>query len=210
MKKGTRKERETEERKKYIIEAAREMFARKGFASTTMDEIAEKTEFSKVTIYHYFKSKKELLSQIIFNAYNDLLIITQKILHEKREIPEKIKDLIHLHLQFVQNNKNIFKIFMAERGHVHIDMKKNFKRSILNSRAKMFNLLTQIFDQGIKVKQFKNFNPEDMALTLLGLLHSFSFEWILGEKKEPLDEKAEIIYQIFLTGIQKEETEIGN
>ena len=55
-----RKEREKQARQDAILEAAREIFFAKGLDQATIDDIAEKAELSKGTIYLYFKSKEEL------------------------------------------------------------------------------------------------------------------------------------------------------
>lgn len=56
----SRREREKQQRKNDIIEAAEGLFSEKGFKSTTVQEISERLELSKGTIYLYFKSKEEL------------------------------------------------------------------------------------------------------------------------------------------------------
>ena len=48
-----------------ILEAAEELFEQKGFDRTSMDEISEKAEYSKSTVYVYFKSKEDLRNHLI-------------------------------------------------------------------------------------------------------------------------------------------------
>ncbi|RKY64298.1 MAG: TetR/AcrR family transcriptional regulator, partial [Candidatus Latescibacterota bacterium] len=48
---STRREREREAHRREILEAAGRVFARKGFAGATMDEIAQEAEFSKAALY---------------------------------------------------------------------------------------------------------------------------------------------------------------
>jgi len=55
-----RKEREKQQRKEEIINAAEKVFFSKGFGLATMDDIAEEAELSKGTLYLYFKSKDDL------------------------------------------------------------------------------------------------------------------------------------------------------
>ncbi|MFN0156885.1 MAG: TetR/AcrR family transcriptional regulator [Bacteroidota bacterium] len=55
-----RKEREKEQRKEEIINAAERIFQEKGLSATTMDEIAEAAELGKSTLYLYYKSKEDL------------------------------------------------------------------------------------------------------------------------------------------------------
>ncbi len=57
-----------EERKGYIAEAALTVFAEKGYKTTSLQEIAEKVEITKAGIYHYFKTKEEILFYILNNS----------------------------------------------------------------------------------------------------------------------------------------------
>jgi AcrR family transcriptional regulator len=64
-----RKIREKEKRIQEILNAARVLFINKGYGNTTMLDIAEESELSRRTIYLYFKSKEELSSRVMTEAY---------------------------------------------------------------------------------------------------------------------------------------------
>lgn len=51
--------------KSVILDAANELFLTNGIAKTTMDDIARKADYSKTTVYAYFKNKDDLLNHII-------------------------------------------------------------------------------------------------------------------------------------------------
>ena len=55
-----RKEKEILLRKELIIDAAEELFIESGFEKTTMDNIAEKAEYTKPTLYKYFKNREDI------------------------------------------------------------------------------------------------------------------------------------------------------
>lgn len=63
-----RRQREREERRVAILDAAEEVFLSKGVESATMDEIARRAELSKGALYLYFKSKEELYLGIATRA----------------------------------------------------------------------------------------------------------------------------------------------
>lgn len=56
-----RKEREKEELRDLILNAAREIFIKHGYEATSIRKIANKIEYSPGTIYHYFKDKNDML-----------------------------------------------------------------------------------------------------------------------------------------------------
>jgi len=55
-----------------IISAAKRLFLEKGIAQTTMDDIAKEADYSKSTVYAYFKSKEEIYSFIILEHFEIL------------------------------------------------------------------------------------------------------------------------------------------
>ena len=69
-----RKEREKQQRREEIMQAAEEVFFSKGFEKSTMDDVAEKAELSKGTLYLYFKSKEDLHMAVARKAINLLRI----------------------------------------------------------------------------------------------------------------------------------------
>src|SRR6266700_1968886 len=52
-------------RKEAILQRARHMFATKGFAETSMDDMAQAGHMQKASLYHYFSSKQQILQEMI-------------------------------------------------------------------------------------------------------------------------------------------------
>ncbi|MDX9758361.1 MAG: TetR/AcrR family transcriptional regulator [Bacteroidota bacterium] len=71
----SRKERERLYKRQEIIVAARAVFAIRGFAAATLDEIAERAEFGKGTLYSYFESKEELFETVIADIFDEFVSI---------------------------------------------------------------------------------------------------------------------------------------
>ena len=89
-----RKEREKEQRRKQIIDAAEEVFAAKGFSGATMENIAEKAELSPATLYLYFKNKDELYASLNRKMLGVLIEKMEDVYHRNGLSPEeKIKAL---------------------------------------------------------------------------------------------------------------------
>ncbi len=67
------RQKKKEQREQRILEAARCLFIRKGFAETSIEGIAEHAEVGVGTVYNYFRSKDELLIAIIVRATDDVI-----------------------------------------------------------------------------------------------------------------------------------------
>ncbi|TKX68113.1 TetR/AcrR family transcriptional regulator, partial [Halorubrum sp. GN11_10-6_MGM] len=63
----SRRERERRRRRQAMLDAARAVFAEEGYADATLDEIAERAEFGKGTLYNYFEGGKEELFLAVFD-----------------------------------------------------------------------------------------------------------------------------------------------
>jgi AcrR family transcriptional regulator len=68
-----RREREREEVRRKILEAARELFAREGYERVTMRKVAQAIEYSATTIYHHFEDKDDLVDALCHEDFARLL-----------------------------------------------------------------------------------------------------------------------------------------
>ncbi len=87
-----RKKREKEVRRQQIMVAAKEVFSVKGFAGTTMEDIARKAELSSGTLYLYFKNKDELFASLSLRILQFLNIKLIQIMDKAGQRPE---DALH-------------------------------------------------------------------------------------------------------------------
>lgn len=75
----SRRERERQMRRRAMLDAAESVFAEKGYARATLDEIADRAEFGKGTLYNYFEGgKEEILYAIFDQTYEEICGIVQE------------------------------------------------------------------------------------------------------------------------------------
>lgn len=72
-----------------IINAATEIFYKKGFEATTIEDISKKAEYSRRTIYTYFKNKEEILQSIVLNGLIELKITLSSVIIKDEFFIEK-------------------------------------------------------------------------------------------------------------------------
>ncbi|ADM72283.1 HTH-type transcriptional regulator BetI [Paenibacillus polymyxa E681] len=68
MKHIKRRERESSEIRRKIIEAARSLFLNQGYAEVSMRKIADQIEYSPTTIYHYFANKEAVVRELLIEG----------------------------------------------------------------------------------------------------------------------------------------------
>ncbi|NMM64746.1 TetR/AcrR family transcriptional regulator [Clostridium sp. P21] len=109
-----RKEKEILIRKNDIIDAAEKVFFQKGMQQATMDEVAKEAEFSKRTVYVYFKSKEEIYYEIMLRAFKTLNRMINVNLEKNKSVNsiEKIKMLGKTFVNFSTNYHNYFRVIV--------------------------------------------------------------------------------------------------
>jgi len=200
-----RKEREYLAHRKEILQAAEKVFAEKGFFQTTMSEIAEVAEFGTGTLYKYFKSKEELYFTLIDEQVEELHRLVKAELSQKTSAMERIKKVLGLQFEFIEKNRNFFRIYISERSRFEWNVKDDFGKEIHNKMVAYIKILAQVIREGVKGGEFKPIDPMDSAHALVGIVNSFVFEWLISPEPYPLISKMDTVLEIFLRGTQRME-----
>lgn len=135
-----------------ILNAAKKLFEEKGIEQTTVDDIAKEADYSKSTVYVYFKSKDEILSNILLEHFI-LLRDTFRETSAKEKDLEKcyellVKDMIDLHDRYP---------FYFERLQKEIEIsEEDFKAQNVNYQIykvgeEINDLIANLLQQGIEL-----------------------------------------------------------
>jgi AcrR family transcriptional regulator len=201
----SRKEREYLAHREEILSAAEKVFAAKGFFPTTMSDIARKAEFGTGTLYKYFKSKEELYFTLIDEKVEEVNRLVNAELFQKTSAVEKIRKVLGLQFEFIERNRDFFRIYISERSRFEWTIKDDLGKGIHDKMITYINALAEVMRQGIKEGEFKPMNPLDLAHALVGMVNSFVFEWLISQQDYPLISKLDTILEIFLGGVQRME-----
>jgi AcrR family transcriptional regulator len=106
----------SEFRRAKIVDAARSIFARKGFARGIMDEIAKEAGIAKGTIYLYFRSKKEIYKAVMDRDMEFLNKITLERMDAALNLEGKIRAFTLARLENGEARKEFFRIMDSESG----------------------------------------------------------------------------------------------
>jgi TetR/AcrR family transcriptional regulator len=107
-----RKEREKEQRKNDIIDAAEKIFFTRGFDNATMDDVAEEAELSKATLYLYFKSKEDLHFAICIRALLILIGMFKEAVSDSKSAFENLLEIGKTYVAFAHKHTSYFKAML--------------------------------------------------------------------------------------------------
>jgi len=218
-KKELRLERERWRRQEYrqeILKAAEKVIARKGYSTMTMDDVAREAEFSKATLYHYFKGKGEIILQIIESFFDEISQESARIRNLRISAKEKLKRGIHYYLSFNQEKENIsrvlmldrsfmekLRIFVADEKKLTSEIDRKFINSIKAKRREILASLAQILRKGVENEEFRNVDIPATVALIEALLQGYSHTKFWHEKQYSIDETTSLINSLFLRGIEK-------
>ena len=103
-----RKTREYEARRELILRAAKATFAAKGQAAATIDDVAQRAEVAKGTIYRYFKSKEDLFHVLVEDGLARLAQRFRAAIDPGLPADENLRRLTQAYLDFYREEPDYF------------------------------------------------------------------------------------------------------
>ncbi|MCM2316427.1 MAG: TetR/AcrR family transcriptional regulator [Thermoanaerobaculia bacterium] len=163
-------EKEKAETRDRILDAARELFAEKGFEAVTMRQIAQKIEYTPTTIYVHFKDKDALLHEI---CDRDFSLLAQKFVSvAKLSDPiEQLRKTGLLYARFGLENRHHYRLmFMSLRPEPTPEL---IERKKGNPSEDAYEFLVMIIRAGLAAGRFRpEFkDPELIAQTVWAGIH---------------------------------------
>ena len=130
-----------------ILKTAIRLFAEKGFAGTSVDEIVDMTGINKRMVYHYFGSKELLYQQALATEYGKLEMLEIKTLHSEAPIEKTVYDIVAAYFAFLQANEEFVQLILQE----NLNRGRNLdKMQIPLSKSPILELLVQAVKTGEK------------------------------------------------------------
>jgi AcrR family transcriptional regulator len=186
------------DRREEIYEKALELFIAKGYDQTPLSRIAEALNLTKAGLYHYFKSKEELLFFIHeHNLKKDFIPLL--------EIAEQISDPVERIASFLRNytgslTKNAAaKMLIHEANRLtpehHAKIKKVWRRAF----DLIFNAISELEAAG----RVERVNKTFATFAAIGMC-SWTFYWFNYDRRESSKELSDTYVNIVLKGLLKD------
>jgi AcrR family transcriptional regulator len=184
-----RKERERQEMRGKILEAAREMFLEEGYDKTSIRNIAEKIEYSPGTIYQYFEDKDEIFF-IIHQEGFDKLFEMMAVVNEISNPVEKLKTLGQIYMQFAIENPELYDLMFIMRAPMNrlLEKKKDWERGFTS-----FEFLESIVNECIEKKLIRFNESKIAAVAIWAYVHGLISLYIRDRFKMLNEEEIEKI-----------------
>jgi AcrR family transcriptional regulator len=195
-----RKEREKEMRRLQILDAAKKVFASKGFCDATVDEIAQEAELSPATLYLYFKNKDELHAVLHIKILEVLIEKIENVYHQDVSPEEKIKAMAKALYEVYKTDPLILTDILQSQSTESIrKLSPKILSQIKHYGGNTIRTIANIFEDGIREDIFLNRDPIALADIVWGL---FTGVVLWEETKKGFDPKKDFLKPTLELGIE--------
>jgi AcrR family transcriptional regulator len=184
----SRRERERRRRRQAMLDAARAVFAEKGYARATLDEIAERAEFGKGTLYNYFEGGKEA---ILFAVFDDLYDEIEAVIREAmapqpgRSLRATFHTLVVRAFDFFVARQDLFFILTKEAYRHALGDDPERAAYFHAQRERLVGALTPAVERALADGAIRPLPPHAVAHMLLENLDGLLLHRALADRFDP-------------------------
>lgn len=171
MQKKVRRKRQILRNKTIILRSARELFHKKGFYGTTMEDIAEHSGFDRRTIYNHFKNREDIFAALISGILTDITSVFSEISEDRSSPLDKLRKLVLQLLDLYIEHSQLLNIFMSEYETNEIKKKRHISHYTLKNIHDYKEIESQL------VEMIRQAQEEDLVVDM----HPYILAGVLNE-----------------------------
>jgi len=185
--------------KKALLVAGIDLFAEKGYASTSVREIVSAAGVTKPVLYYYFQSKEGLFRAILDSAAEEQEVILEESLQKPGTALERIVHLYRRIYQELMEHLQLFKLinhlfFGPPQGAPSYDIERFHRR--------MAEVIRDIYLGGLRQGEVREIDPKEATLLVLGVTdYCFHLDYLHPESMDP--DRAERLLRLAFRGLSE-------
>jgi AcrR family transcriptional regulator len=174
-----------EETRRRILDAAVRVFARRGFHTSRVGDIAEEAGVAHGLLYHYFASKDEVLATVFRENWSELLARFASVEASNESADEKLLGLVKILLRTWRNDPALVTVMVREVGRsAHL-------ASQVDEIGRGFEVIQRVIEQGQAEGVFRaELDPRLASWVVYGGLEEILTGWVMGRLPDGDEEVA--------------------
>ncbi len=165
-------------KKEFILKKASELFRQKGFAASSMRDLADNVGLEAASLYNHIQSKSEILQEIVFKAANECTIHLETMGNRKISSLEKVEEIVRFHTTMMLNQFDDYYVMSHEWMH----LTEPYLTTFVAQRRSYVQKFENIIQQGIDRKEIKPILPYVVVLNILSAVSGLEF-WHRSKQK---------------------------
>lgn len=183
-----------------IVDAAIEVFARKGFRAARVSDIAERAGVADGTIYLYFRNKEDLLLTIFEEKMEEVLAALAKSLEAAADPVEGMRLYARFHFDQLRTHPALAQVFQVELRQSHRFFREYRPEKLWQYLGVFEDLVSRGQAQGLIRADV---DPFLAKWAFFGALDEMAIQWVLARRRDRfnLDQAADQVVEVFLHGM---------
>lgn len=186
-------------KKQIIREAAARLFREKGYAATSMRDLARAVNLEASSLYNHIGSKAGLLRDICFENAQHYLDEMERVEQLDISAGEKVKALLHYHIRTATEDITSIMSFNDEWRH----LKESHLSEFTQLRKSYENRFLKILEAGMATGAFKQGHPSIMLYTIFSAVR-WLHDWYKPARAITPEQLEKDIIQLLLEGLEAE------
>ncbi len=189
-------EKQADNKKFKIFQSALQIFANKGFHGATIDEIAALSGVGKGSVYRYFKSKEELLEELLAETYNKIIKMISDIFNRDQDVLRQIQEMIEVWIGFIEENHIVYRLIQTEA----IYNKSGGRTGFYNYFIKELPMFKERILALNSEKKLKTTNFYTVFYGIMGFIDGVVHKWFSRDMSYSLKEEVPVILEVLFNG----------
>jgi AcrR family transcriptional regulator len=185
-------------KKEFILKKAAQMFREKGFAATSMRDLAETVGIEAASLYNHIRSKNEMLEAICFDVANRFNAHMDEMEAGSQKSITKVETLLRFHIQQMIEHYEEVMVCDREWKHLADPYLSNFH----NQRRTYRKRFAAIIEDGIKKNEIKKIDAPTAVLIMLHAVSGIE-SWHRSRAKITAQELEDNMVMIMTDGLRK-------
>jgi TetR/AcrR family fatty acid metabolism transcriptional regulator len=168
-----------EDKRRVIVDAAVRVFARKGYHTCRVGDIAEEAGVAHGLLYHYFRSKEELLETIFRETWRDVLDAVRAVEDTDESARDRLAGIAKILLRAWRRDPDLVRVLVRE-----VTRSSHLQERIDEIDA-AFAGLERIIARGQQEGEFRSdLDPRMTSYVFYGALEEILTGWVLGQLED--------------------------
>jgi TetR/AcrR family transcriptional regulator, cholesterol catabolism regulator len=186
------------DRKTEIRKTARRMFQQRGYAATSMRDLAKEVGIEAASLYNHISSKEELLQEMCFEMAEHFFVAFRDALESEKSNTKKLRAVIRAHVGVISQHINASSVFFHEWVFLgQVDLVR-FKRL----RSQYEQGYRDLLAAGIEAGDFKDVDVRITSFTILSALNA-TYDLYRHNGEMTPEHIADHIVNLLLKGLKK-------
>jgi len=195
----SRRDREALRHRDEILTAAEQVFAEKGFHNTTMEDIAQTSEFAIGTLYKHFKSKEAIFLGLMEDRLTGYIDGMGTVIAQEKPFNEILDEFLYYYAEFGDQHRAFLRLF--HNTSTSADWHKGDVRDCIRPNMEAyFGHIRFLMEKGVREGHLLPLDVNDLTAFVLGCLQGFFFATLESETSGIIREKIPVIRSLLLTG----------